>query len=663
MTMKFMTTELIKKVMKKIYFILALAASVMLACQKEENFQTNDKMSISVTASYPQLENETDTKTYISEKSILWGKGEQMAIAVIGADAVFGQSSATDAYDGQNVAEFQFSIDNPTPSATGYVYAGIHPAAAVVAENNTDATAYKVEVPAVQSATASSYDPDAYVLVAKPDTFTELQSKWTASYRRAAALNKITLTGISAAVSSVKISAPAEVALTGIRNIDLTTGESGEISSANNTVEITYSEPVSGANIDVWFASWGVELPEGSELVFEVSTGYSKYTRTITARAEGIKFAEGGLNTLTVNMSADDVVLDITDRYAAYNAGETIYVAGKAYSKAVNGEAKLITATTENNNLSALLKKAGSDRYPVAYGVYFLETPQGTTFDVLRLITVQTSDLVLISRYEDANAKVKISTTDGYFRLKTGLAMSGIDLDFLNRNNYLITHYDVTTVPFVHLESCKFNLPNNKPVYLSATAPIASVRVQKCTFNNNTTVDNTPYFNFNNCTNMEVLKEVIFNDNISYNKTLIAKLYIINSSTVPDQTKTVGGEVLQVKNNLFYNCMGQYRFFNLWHMDTVEVDKNVIIVPGTSTANTQLVRLKYTAVGSATEPVITIGSNITFGAGATYTSSDSDYKLSQGNMWTKINESPLAGDPTKGDFSLVPAYKDYGPRM
>lgn len=652
MMMILTTTELIKMVMKKICFTLALAASVMLACQKEENFQTNEKMSISVTASYPQLEDEADTKTYISEKSILWGKGEQMAIAVIGANAVFGQSSATDAYNGQNVAEFQFSIDNPTPSATGYVYAGIHPAAAVVLENNTDAAAYKVEVPAVQSATASSYDPDAYVLVAKPDTFTELQSKWTASYRRAAALNKITLTGISAAVSSVKISAPTEVALTGIRNIDLTTGESGEISSANNTVEITYSEPVSGASIDVWFASWGVELPEGSELVFEVSTGYSKYTRTITARAEGIKFVEGGLNTLTVNMSADDVDLDITDRYAAYNAGETIYVAGKAYSKAVNGEAKLIAASTENEDLLSNEAFVGAI---TAGGVLFLETPTGTSFSVNAGSNSTVKEILLISKSTD---RVKLNLgASGRINLKAGFAVSGIDFTQVDRMWGLGAN-----ISHLHAENCSFTVPHNKPFIYATGNYIESIRFSHCQIYNNTTKGGSEQlFNFGANATLRGMKEIVFEDNIFYSAVTI-KFTIINFSTKTQTVSTLGGEKLIMKNNLFYNCIGINRYFNLWHADSVEIDKNVHVCDTHTYGNASCVALYCNEEGASATNFV-LGDNITFGGKAVYAGTASLVQPTVSNWWTILDATPLAGIPAEGNFTLVDSYKDYGPRM
>lgn len=320
--------------MKQLFKSLVLVASVaasLISCQKEQNSpEVKEAFKLTVHAKAENLSG--DTKTYISGKQVLWGTGEYMTAALVsGEDLATYNSNSTsaDLWDGESQAMFEFDVEL---SAGPVTYGGIYPSSAVVPDNNKNATSFKVNLSAMQSATAASYDPSAYIMIAKPETFTVATKEWEASFRRTTALNKITLTGLEDNITSVKITVPEGKYLAGRRYMNLTTGDKGEVYSGGgrtNALTINYTSPLASdvESKDIWFTSWGVEIPEGAKMtVVAYSDDYS-YTREITAKADGIKFTEGFLNTLSINMaSAEKEPLEkLEGDYAVLVAQNDVY--------------------------------------------------------------------------------------------------------------------------------------------------------------------------------------------------------------------------------------------------------------------------------------------------------------------------------------------------
>lgn len=287
---------------------VAVAAMASVSCQKEENAPVNETKSATLTLQATVA----DTKTYIEDNAVLWGTGEYVQLYFNdGADKyVKSKADAADLWEGE--ASAMFSFDITYDPAESYVIGGVYPAsAASISDDDTSAKVYKLELLSTQNATATSYDPAAYIMILQPQTVTAIEADaYLASFRRATALNKITLTGVTDNITSVEITVPEDKVLAGRRYFDLTTGVEGEIyHSKTNTIKVNAA--YAPGSIDVWFTSWGVELAEGDKLTVKMTSATKTYTRTIEARAEGIKFVEGDLNKLTVNMSsAEDEVLD-----------------------------------------------------------------------------------------------------------------------------------------------------------------------------------------------------------------------------------------------------------------------------------------------------------------------------------------------------------------
>ena len=290
-----------RQVFKSI-MLIAAAAMAFTSCQKEETAAPE-----TVSATLTMHAGVEQTKTYLSENNaVLWGIGEAVTLYVgSGETANFFDSASTDDYDGKASASFTFEIKEVT-EADSYALGGVYPASASKGiDNNDNPKSFKIALPATQNAEPGKYDPSAYIMVLKPEAVETLPSEYTASFRRAVALNKITLTNVKEDISTVEITVPNTKYLAGRRSFDLTTGESGEVyENGGRTNTIKVNSAYSAGTIDVWFTSWGVELAEGEELTIKMISPSTIYTHTITTKEKGIKFVEGDLNKLTVNMAS-----------------------------------------------------------------------------------------------------------------------------------------------------------------------------------------------------------------------------------------------------------------------------------------------------------------------------------------------------------------------
>ncbi|MBP5559418.1 MAG: chitobiase/beta-hexosaminidase C-terminal domain-containing protein [Bacteroidales bacterium] len=299
----------------KLFVPVAAAAIALVSCQpKEEQVGNNPagEVTIRVHAAADNLKaGDQETKTYIDNyqgtaNTILWGTGEYMKLALTAGDkTTFATSTdaSADIFNGDPEAMFEFSVTPET--ASEYVYQGLYPASAAATSDNTKADNYKVNLPAIQNATAFSYDPAAYIMVAKPESFASVQTDWEASFRRGTALNKITLKNFASSVSinKVKITADGKK-LAGGRHFNLTTGVGLEVYGTDATIEVLYATPLTGTSMDVWFTSWDVEIEEGETLtIVAYTTDNKSYTKSITVPAgKSIKFLEGYLNTLGASL-------------------------------------------------------------------------------------------------------------------------------------------------------------------------------------------------------------------------------------------------------------------------------------------------------------------------------------------------------------------------
>lgn len=385
----------------KIFALLLGVVFTFVACDNKDNDVTNGDgtLRISVLANVESFQDGAKTRTSIgtyneTANTILWGENETLKIAVLGDGDISKDTWATKTtseFNDQPTATFDFTV-TPASNKTGssYTYVGIYPASVSVDESSV--VGHKVTLKTIQNATADSYDPEAYILVARPDAgHNASNANWDAYFRRATALNKITLKNIPESIETVEIIVPSGKYLTGGRYIDLSTGNSGKIYSGDNTVTINYATPITGS-IDegvncknIWFTSWGVEIAEGESLTIIARSSTKYYKRTITARAEGILFKEGYLNTLGVNMASAELI------YKNYSL--TMQHQSVVYD---NSNHAAFTSIYDNDGQLLMAFREGTAHRPASeaeYGCIKVLTQNGANWSVSATISDATKDL------------------------------------------------------------------------------------------------------------------------------------------------------------------------------------------------------------------------------------------------------------------------------
>lgn len=371
----------------------AVAALALVSCNKEGDITSApdaNAVTIRVHASADALKaDDQETKTYIDNtNTIIWGTGEYMKLALTaGESTTFAKSTdaSADTFNGDPEAMFEFSVTPAT--ASEYVYQGLYPeSAAATSNNNTNAANYKVNLPAIQNATASSYDPAAYIMVAKPETFAAVQTDWLASFRRGTALNKITLKNFASSVTINKVKITAEgKKLAGGRHFNLSTGEGLEVYGTDNAIEVLYATPLSGTSMDVWFTSWNAELKEGDKLtVVAYTTDNKTYTKEITVPAgKTIKFQEGYLNNTGISMSgiSPETIASLDGDYVILAKHNTSYYALKGEASTTRIASVDYTGSTTSFNGDASLVwtiATSGDGYTIKNGSNYIGWTSGS---------------------------------------------------------------------------------------------------------------------------------------------------------------------------------------------------------------------------------------------------------------------------------------------
>lgn len=282
--------------------IAAISAMSLASCQKENFKPAGEEGTITVHATVEDVANAS--KSHIVGTQLYWDAEEQMEIIAFDEanDAKHGTSTGFTVSDDRLTATF--TVPDITEGMTKI--AGVHPASVSVANNNKYANRYKVILPSVQSATADSYDPSAYIVVTRPEDVSSLgdSKDWHASYVRITALNRLDVTGLKESIKSVTITFPAGQEAAGRRYIDLNSATGGEVyDGETNEITVNYAAPLvpEGGAATVWFASWEVGVANGETVTIKAASDTKTYTKTFTA-GTAFTLRENYLNILPIDM-------------------------------------------------------------------------------------------------------------------------------------------------------------------------------------------------------------------------------------------------------------------------------------------------------------------------------------------------------------------------
>lgn len=290
-----------KKLYRPLCFVAAVAAMSLTSCQKENFNPAGDGETVTITVHANVEDVANATKTHIEGTQVLWDENEEMKIILFGDSAKSITAFSSDSFvpdEGNATGTFTVKVKTTTHTKMAGIYPGT---ASGWIESETTAP---IILPDKQNASAGSYDPNAYVMITASEDLQEGDFEWNARYKRIAALNKFTLTGLTEGIKKVIITFPEGQNAAGTRNFDLTTGKAGSMSEgSSNAITVNYSTPLSAGTNDIWFTSWGVQMNEGEILTIRAETADKAYTKEFPARKSGDLLLENYLNEGEFDMS------------------------------------------------------------------------------------------------------------------------------------------------------------------------------------------------------------------------------------------------------------------------------------------------------------------------------------------------------------------------
>lgn len=392
--------------MKKSLNYLAIAAAGMLilsACSKDTTAPTPEKQpdEIAFSAEKPELL-DSGTRTVFEDGSIFWsasGEAIRMAYTLDGAFAnkKFYQSNSSSISDDRKTATFTVS-GNFTDAAEGIVqFYALYPAAAVSGTDINFAPSITVKVSDTQAPTTDSFDPDADIMLAKAiATYTGIPKETVSlRYTRMVAHGCVTLSGLpfeaGETIKSIAFTAPETAKIVGSTYMDIVEQTVTNTQYASNKITLNYSDATlgPGGNFDAWFCSLPFTVAADEALNVEVKTSRGTYTRTITARAEGIEFRKNHHNKLNVDMASatfePNAELGLAGDYVVLAKSETNYYAlsstangTRLAAKAFDYDGSDTSVSTSDETLIWKIAEPGNNNYTLANGTKYLYYPGGS---------------------------------------------------------------------------------------------------------------------------------------------------------------------------------------------------------------------------------------------------------------------------------------------
>lgn len=375
---------------------VAVCASLFAACSKDDTVSdpsNGRKVTMTVTAS-SELESASGSRTTYDPLTgkVSWNAtGEFLQVLETAASTTVFATSQKGVISG-NIAKF--AVTFPANENTPLVYNAVYPASAWVTSSNTDITNMKVITPTVQQPTATSFDSNADLLIAKSILLKSQPTELQMSFGRAVAIGKMTVKNLASAESvlGVKFTAP-DKKVTGRSYVDMTAGtikEYGYINNFADNVTLNYSSEMnitanSEAGMTAYFTCFPFEVAAGETFTVTVTTASKIFTKTVTVQ-EGrtLAFAAGDSSTFAVDMTGATEEENETlsgDYVITATQSETTY----AMSSLAEGSRLAPVVITPSNpyktgdeTLIWTITKSG-DNYTISQGENYLSWESGNS--------------------------------------------------------------------------------------------------------------------------------------------------------------------------------------------------------------------------------------------------------------------------------------------
>lgn len=350
--------------MKNLYKYLLAVATVAMAftsCSKDEISDPTieaQKVTFTVTSG-SDLETAPASRTEFDEETgqMNWSAdGEALeVIQILGSEI---SHATTEAYTIENrVARFQVTFDALTGSEPyDLTYSAVYPAVNY-SNKESDPTKFRIKLPAAQTPTETGFDPNADLLLAKPETRTvqpvegeELNFR----FKRVAAIAKMTLKGIPTGEKLAKVELTASQPMAGYSRTNLKTGEIYDIGYyKEETMTLTLNDRETTGEDVIWFTSLPCVFGEGDSFTVKAYTDKATYEKTVSfSTPEAFKFVSGGLTRFGITgMTRTENAVDeyvLLTNVADLSVGDQIII-----TSGTDGAVKAISTTQNKNNRAA----------------------------------------------------------------------------------------------------------------------------------------------------------------------------------------------------------------------------------------------------------------------------------------------------------------------
>lgn len=461
---------------------VAVCASLFAACSKDDTVSdpsNGRKVTMTVTAS-SELESASGSRTTYDPLTgkVSWNAtGEFLQVLETAASTTVFATSQKGVISG-NIAKF--AVTFPANENTPLVYNAVYPASAWVTSSNTDITNMKVITPTVQQPTATSFDSNADLLIAKSISLKSQPTELQMSFGRAVAIGKMTVKNLASAESvlGVKFTAP-DKKVTGRSYVDMTAGtikEYGYINNFADNVTLNYSSEMnitanSEAGMTAYFTCFPFEVAAGETFTVTVTTASKIFTKTVTVQ-EGrtLAFAAGDSSTFAVDMTGATEEENETlsgDYVITATQSETTY----AMSSLAEGSRLAPVVITPSNpyktgdeTLIWTITKSG-DNYTISQGENYLSWESGNS------ATTSTTpyELVITKNKSEGTYQIASAATPSRILAKNDQAALGFGFYTGSQTK------DLTLIPAVVDKSPKIDITSGTTVNVPSEGDVVTV--------------------------------------------------------------------------------------------------------------------------------------------------------------------------------------------
>ena len=331
--------------MKKITKVFAVIASLaaIFSCDKEIEVSVNpapeqsgDMVEMTIIASGAVDEG---NKTAISGNNVVWNSTGEYLKVFQDKGGTVSYADSSEGVTTDEGATMTFGVSFAAASGTSFKYYAFYPKSALQSSQtlNTEASlaSVRINTPAAQTPTATSFDPAADLLIAKMvDNGGEQATSLNMQFARVVAVGKMTITNLGSDEDVKKVTFSAKqgstsVNLAGRTAFNLTTAQhASEYGSyvGEKAIHLDYSALSLKANtsMDAFFVCYPFDLVAGDSFTVEVQTESKTFTREVTLTgAQKLSFKPGTASRFSVNMSTADEVDNAVDlRYACLTGAE-----------------------------------------------------------------------------------------------------------------------------------------------------------------------------------------------------------------------------------------------------------------------------------------------------------------------------------------------------